>query len=185
MSLTLITFTPGTKIKSSEVNANFAALNAELFDLDQDNFDPAAQLPDSLLAEIVNANKVNGSAIRAATIAQHGQFIWPVGGTLTTGQKGFPYRAAKALTAINVYLEVLTAPSGSAIIVDIKKNGVTIFTVKPQINAGSTTGGSGATFSVAAIAADDQLTAFVDQIGNVTPGMNLVISLRCKQMLPS
>lgn len=185
MALTLITFTPGTKIKSGEVNSNFAALNAELFDIDQDNFDAATQLPDSLLAEIVNANKVNGSAIRSGTIAQHGQFIWPVGGTLTTGQKGFPYRAAKALTAIGVYLETLTGPSGSAIVVDIKKNGVTIFTIKPEIASGATTGGGGATFAVTAIAADDQLTAHVDQIGNVTPGANLVVSLRCRQMLPS
>lgn len=190
MALSLITFSPNTRIKSAEVNSNFNALNAELFDIDQSNFNPGAQLPDSLFAQIQTPSKVNGAAIASQTLdAVKGQFVWTVGGTLIASSSnpvGFPYRPSAVLTALSVYLEVTTAPTGAALIVDIKKNGATIFTTKPQINAGSLTGGSGAIFNAIPmpLAVDDKLEAFVTQIGSTIPGSNLVIALRCKQKVP-
>jgi len=188
MALTLISFSPNTLIKSAEVNSNFNAINAELFDIDENNFNPGAQLPDSLLAQIVTPSKINGSAIAAQTIdAVKGQFIWTVAGTLAVGTSvGFPYRPSATLTVVSIYLEVTTAPTGAALIVDINKNAVSIFTTRPQIDISALTGGSGAVLSSSpfGLVADDKLTLDIDQVGSTIAGSNLVVYLRCEQKVP-
>lgn len=186
MALSLVTFVAGTKAKASEVNSNFSALNVELFDIDENNFNVGAQLPDSLLATISTSNKVNGGALVAQTIdAVKGQFVWGLAGTLGTGTNvSFEFEASATLTMYGVKLRAKTGPTGAALIVDINKNGTTVFSTRPQINDGSTTGGGSAVFSVTTLAAGDYLTVDIDQVGSTVAGADLTVMLQCKQKVP-
>jgi hypothetical protein len=88
---------------------------------------------------------------------------------------GFPYAA----TIVSVSATVGTAPTGTTLIVDVHKNGTTIFTTqanRPTI-AISANVSSTATPDVVAIAAGDYLTVDVDQIGSGTAGSNLVVTI--------
>ncbi len=78
-----------------------------------------------------------------------------------------------------VNLRAKTAPTGAAIVINIKKNGTTIFTSKPQIAAGATTGGGSAVFagSNPSVTDGDVLTVDIDQVGSTEPGRNVSVSL--------
>lgn len=79
---------------------------------------------------------------------------------------------ARTIARVRIYSD--TAPVGSDLIIDINKNGVTIWTTQANrakvvagANAGTTT-----TFDVTAVAAGDRLSVDVDQVGSGTPGGN-------------
>jgi hypothetical protein len=83
-------------------------------------------------------------------------------------------------TIVGTRLMVGTAPAGSAILVDVNKNGTTIYTTqanRPTIAAGANAGGPGATPDVTTLAAGDYLTVDVDQIGSGTPGSDLTVTI--------
>jgi hypothetical protein len=107
-----------------------------------------------------------------------------VTGTLTTGTDKAPTIVAPcALTITKVKLVVKTAPTGAAIIVDVNKNGTTIFTTqgnRPQIAIGATTGDSG-TPDVTALAEGDKLTIDIDQIGSTIAGADLTVEVVADQ----
>ena len=82
-----------------------------------------------------------------------------------------------------VFVAVEVAPTGQSLIVDIHKNGTTIFTTqsrRPTILAGTTTATSGVVEVTSAIK-NDVITAIIDQIGSGTTGENLLIFIRYKQ----
>ena len=93
--------------------------------------------------------------------------------------------APMALTVQEVRLAVDVAPTDAALIVDIKKNGTTIFdpTAKPQIAATATSGTSAAP-DVTAIAVGDKITAEVTQIGSTLPGEDLSVTVVCEVVAP-
>jgi len=100
--------------------------------------------------------------------------------TLTTGTDKAPTLLAPCtLTITKVKLVVKTAPTGQAIIVDVNKNGTTIFTTqanRPQIAAGETSGDSG-TPDVTSLAEGDKVTIDIDQIGSGTAGADLTVEV--------
>ena len=64
------------------------------------------------------------------------------------------------------------APIGADLIVDINKNGITIFTTqpnRPKITDGSNSGESG-TPDIISLAKGDRLSVDIDQVGSTTPG---------------
>jgi hypothetical protein len=70
-----------------------------------------------------------------------------------------------------------TAPTGAAILVDVNKNGTTIFTTqgnRPSIAAGGNAS-SAAVPDVTSLAAGDFLTVDVDQIGSTVAGSDLTV----------
>jgi len=107
-----------------------------------------------------------------------------VTGTLAVGTDKAPTLLAPCtLTITKVKLVVKTAPSGQAIIVDVNKNGTTIFTTqgnRPQIAAGATTGDSG-TPDVTSLAEGDKLTVDIDQVGSGTAGADLTVEVVADQ----
>ena len=81
-------------------------------------------------------------------------------------------------TVTGVRLAVGTAPTGANLIVDIKKNNVTIFTAqanRPTITAGTTSAGPGAAPDVTSLSAGDLLSVDIAQVGSTTPGANLTV----------
>jgi len=107
-------------------------------------------------------------------------------GTLTTGTDKAPTIVAPcALTIVKVKVVVKTAPTGAALIVDVNKDGTTIFTTqggRPSIAAGDTQDDSD-TPDVTALAEGDKLTIDVDQVGATEPGKDLTIEVICNQVV--
>jgi hypothetical protein len=105
-------------------------------------------------------------------------------GTLTTGADKAPTIVAPcALTIVKVKVVVKTAPTGAALIVDVNKNGTTIFTTqggRPSIAISDTTDDSG-TPDVTALAETDKLTIDIDQIGSTIAGADLTVEVVCTQ----
>lgn len=87
-----------------------------------------------------------------------------------------------ALKILSVLLAISVAPTGADLIVDIHKNGVTVFTTqenRPTIAAGATTGTSVAP-DITAIAEGDLIEFFVDQVGSTVAGTDLAATMTCE-----
>jgi hypothetical protein len=107
------------------------------------------------------------------------QAIFTIEGSLSVANN--PLRiynvTGSAKTISKVFLSVDTVPTSAAIIVDIHKDGTTIFTTqsnRPQIAAGANTGQS-TTIEVATWADGSYLQMQVDQVGSGVPGSNLTV----------
>lgn len=98
--------------------------------------------------------------------------------TVTTGTQRLPIDGT--YTIVGTRLMAGTAPTGSALIVDINKNGTTIYSTqgnRPTIADGANAGGPGTTPDVTALAAGDYLTVDIDQIGSSVAGADLTVSV--------
>ena len=115
---------------------------------------------------------------------------WWVSGTLTVAaNQGWeiPIQVdvLKAPVIVSCYARVKTAPTGASLIIDVNKNGVTIFTTqanRPTIAAGATVS-SDSLPDVVSLAQNDYLTIDIDQIGSVVAGANLTVVMKVKQVL--
>ena len=107
-----------------------------------------------------------------------------VTGTLTVAAGVIRYKFPVAVTILGITLAVNTAPTGAAILVDINKNGTTIFSTqgnRPTIAISAfATAAEVTNMNTTAVAAGDYLTADVDQIGSTAAGANLVVTVRYK-----
>lgn len=95
-----------------------------------------------------------------------------------TGTLRLPIDAS--YTIIGVRLMVGTAPTGASVIVDVNKNGTTIFTTqanRPTIAVSANAGGPGATPNVTSLVAGDYLTVDIDQVGSTVAGSDLTVSI--------
>jgi len=105
-------------------------------------------------------------------------------GTLAVGTDKAPTILAPCtLTIVKVKVVVKTAPTGAALIVDVNKNGTTIFTTqggRPSIAIGNTTDDSD-TPDVTALAETDKLTIDIDQVGSTVAGADLTVEVVCTQ----
>lgn len=98
--------------------------------------------------------------------------------TTTTGTQRLPIDGT--YTIVGTWLMVGTAPTGSSLIVDVNKNGTTIYTTqanRPSIAASANAGGPGATPDVTTLAAGDYLTVDIDQVGSSVAGSDLTVSV--------
>jgi len=114
-----------------------------------------------------------------------GAFVWIIPGTLETGASQGPRLRCKAdVTFLEAELLVKNAGTGAAIIVDINKNGTSLWADtqanRPQI-AASATEGESTSFDTATATDDDVLTPDIDQIGSGDAGETLTILLWYKQ----
>lgn len=88
-----------------------------------------------------------------------------------------------AVTIVQVQISVGTAPTGANLIVDINKNGTTIFTTqsaRPTITAGQFVSPQ-ATPAVTAFASGDYLSLDVDQIGSTVAGSDLIANIQFRR----
>jgi len=101
-------------------------------------------------------------------------------GTLTTSTGTIRLPIDGTYTIVGTRLMVGTAPTGAAIIVDVNKNGTTIYTTqgnRPTIAASANSGGPGSTPDVTSLAAGDYLTVDVDQVGSTVAGADLTVTV--------
>lgn len=104
---------------------------------------------------------------------------YSVGGTLIVSTGVLRMYFKRAVTVTNVMASANTAPTGADIIIDVNKNGTTIFTGgtnRPQI-AATTNVDLTAVPAVTAVAAGDYLTFDIDQIGSTIAGANLTVTV--------
>lgn len=106
-----------------------------------------------------------------------------VAGALTTSSK-VRTPIAYALYVEQVLVEVGTAPTGAALIVDVKKNGTTIFTTtanRPTVAisgfSSPTTGAGSGVPDVTNFAAGDVLEVDVTQVGSTVAGSDLGVAI--------
>jgi hypothetical protein len=85
-----------------------------------------------------------------------------------------------------IRFSVTTAPTGSDIIIDVKKNGTSIYSVLPRIEAGelSTLTQDTPQDLDGTIAFDplDKIEVFITQVGDTAPGKNLKAAIRYAQI---
>ena len=99
---------------------------------------------------------------------------------LTTGTAKVTFRAPTAMTLTSVASSVTTAPTGATLVVDINVNGSTILSTKLSIDISeetSTTAATPAVISSASIAAGDEITIDIDQVGSTIAGAGLKVYL--------
>jgi len=99
---------------------------------------------------------------------------------ITAGTNKVRFKADFPGTLVAVRAGVNTAPTGSTLIVDINKNGVSMLGTKLSIDANetsSTTAASAATITTTSIADDDEIGIDIDQIGSTVAGAGLKVSL--------
>lgn len=106
-----------------------------------------------------------------------------VSGSLTA--KTYPGRfyLDDAYSLLSIRASIGVAPTGAAVIIDVNKNGSTLFPTqseRPTIAAG--TNMVKVTPSGIAFAAEDYLTIDVDQVGSTTTGAELTVQLRMQRL---
>jgi hypothetical protein len=93
------------------------------------------------------------------------------------------FRLPYAAGIVSVEATVGTAPTGTSLIVDVHKNGTTIFTTqsaRPTIAASAFSSGA-ATPAVTTMAAGDYFTVDIDQIGATVAGSDLIVIIRLRR----
>lgn len=130
---------------------------------------------------VTEAAAVAGYAPIAEPLGRQVSERFSAGGVLTVGagtSRVYNDRG-RTLTFLGFRASVGTAPTGSAVIVDINKGGTTIFGTqanRPTIAATTFTATGGAA-SVTTWAAGEYLTVDIDQIGSTVAGSNLVVQI--------
>jgi len=97
-----------------------------------------------------------------------------------TGSFPFPYAA----TIISVTARVTTAPTGASLILDVNKNGTTIFSTqgnRPTITASTNATSSSPTPNTTGMVSGDYLTVDVDQIGSTIAGSDVTVQVLYKR----
>lgn len=134
---------------------------------------PIAQLPTGATGSTVAlGNHTHTGTFTLSAFTKQGVL------SVTTGALRLPIEGT--YTIVGVRLMVNIAPAGQPLIVDVNKNGTTVYTTqgnRPTIAASATSGGPGAAPDVTTLAAGDYLTVDIDQIGTSVAGSDLVVSV--------
>jgi hypothetical protein len=98
------------------------------------------------------------------------------GSNLVPGAVTTVHRVIGARTLTSVRIACTTAPVGAPIIVDVRKNGTTIFNTQVRIDAGETTSVTAsipAVLSTTSFADDDEVRWYIIQVGSTSAGTGL------------
>lgn len=110
-------------------------------------------------------------------------FTFSITGTLATQTGKSRIYLEGNYTVETVRAAVGTAPTGSSLIVDVNKNGTTIYTTqsaRPTISA-SANSANGNSPAVTTFALDDYMTVDLDQIGSTVAGADLTVTVRLRR----
>ncbi|MFA5273543.1 MAG: hypothetical protein WC353_05265 [Candidatus Peribacter sp.] len=111
--------------------------------------------------------------------------LWYIDGSLAIGTKqGATVVMPYGFTCTDVDLRVDTAPVGTDLIVDINKDGGTIFSTRPQITDSQTSEAGTHAFSTTDLPAGSAITLDIDQVGGGTAGSDLTVILKGTRKYP-
>jgi len=99
--------------------------------------------------------------------------------TVGPGTSKVPNVTGRTLTLVAVRVDVGTAPTGASLIVDVNKNGSTIFTTqasRPTVGASALFASSGA-IDVTSWASNETLTVDIDQVGSGVAGGLMTVTI--------
>jgi len=99
---------------------------------------------------------------------------------VATGTHRLYNNRSTAWVVNGVRVSVGTAPTGTSLIVDIKVNGVTLFTTqanRPTVAVGALTSGYVTNMDVTSVAAGAYMTVDVAQVGSAVPGSDLTVQI--------
>jgi len=131
-----------------------------------------SSLPSSQYA-VANKRYVDDRAIKT--------IVWFKPGDAETGTDISAYiRVPFNGRIIRAYARAKTAPAGSDFIIDINKNGTTLWAANKLTIADGANIGSKNTFDDTLVSVDDYFTLDIDQIGSGTAGADLTIFLEIK-----
>jgi hypothetical protein len=105
---------------------------------------------------------------------------WSMDGTLVVKNGSLRWRCVGSATISGIIAQVGTAPTGASVIVDVRKNGTTMFpggTGRPTIAAGANSSGAAVVPASPNLVDGDYLTVDVAQIGSGTAGADLVVEV--------
>jgi hypothetical protein len=106
---------------------------------------------------------------------------YTVAGVLATQVGSVPLYFSEAATITNVIVGVGTAPVGSSLIVDVNKNGVSMFTsgARPTITTATTSSVTNPpdVSASASIDAGEYVTVDIDAVGSSVEGNDLVVTI--------
>lgn len=103
--------------------------------------------------------------------------------TVKTGTSRFPIKGG-TFQIQTVAVMVGTAPTGAAVIVDVNKNGTTIYSNqanRPTVAISGTSATVGA-HAATTVTDGDYLTVDIDQIGSTIAGSDLVVMIRLQRI---
>jgi hypothetical protein len=106
------------------------------------------------------------------------------GGTVAVATGKSRFYVEGGYTLLSVRSAVGTAPTGASLIVDVNKNGTTVFTTqgnRPTIAISGFTSGKVTNMDVTTFAAGDYITVDVDQVGSTIAGTDLTVTLYLKR----
>lgn len=124
--------------------------------------------------DAANKSYVDGRVAVLFTISQGGAL------TATAGVARLYNDSGRTLTITAVRTHVGTAPTGATLIVDVNKNGTTIFTTqsnRPTVAISGNTSGKVTNMDVTTLADGDYLTVDIDQIGSTVAGSDLTVTV--------
>lgn len=178
------TYTDGTVPTAAQFNNNETTVYTEFNgNIQNSNVKAGADIAESKIDfDTTNGHVHNGTDSKAIQVNR--AFVWYVSGTLVTGTNFGPrYVAPQAMTIVKCWLIVRTANTGAAILIDIHKNGTTIWGTQGQraTIADGATAGNTTTFGTTALAAGDYLDLDIDQIGSTVAGVDLTVILETSQ----
>lgn len=139
--------------------------------------DTVARLAVGTNGQVLEADSAAASGVAWKTRLSVVIFPYSYTGTVATVSGTSRLYAERAMTITSVRASVGTAPTGASLIVDVNKNGTTIFTNqanRPTIAAG-TNSDLANEIDVTALVQGDYLTVDVDQVGSTTAGSNLTV----------
>lgn len=122
---------------------------------------PKAQLPDAALRHVLPYSKAGLMAVGAGAHRLYND-------------------SGAAWTILAVRASLGTAPVGQSVIIDVHKNGTTIFTTqanRPTIAAAANTSGKVTAINVTNVADGEYLTVDIDQVGTTNVGADLTVQL--------
>jgi hypothetical protein len=126
------------------------------------------------------ADSAQTTGLRWGTAGGPRTLLFKIAGTLVTGVGATRLYndtgSSWTVTAIRASVE--TAPSGGSVVVDVNKNGVTLFTTqanRPTVTTGLLTSGKVTNADVTSVADGDYLSVDVDTI--TAPAANLTVSV--------
>lgn len=133
----------------------------------------------------IQSSQVNQNFTDLST-ALRPTFVFTITGTLVTGTSLTPVLIANnTLTIVQAYAYVKTVNTGASLIIDINKNGTSIWatTQANRLTIAASDADKYATqtsFDTTALAEGDILTLDIDTVGSTIAGADLTVELRCQ-----